>query len=507
MTTTPLHEQAEERLLDALLDEALVALPAATARSSRQWLAAALMLLGIGVAIGVAVLNQPSSTAPAQDPEPALAPLPPAVRIEGRAALQDLLRTAPGSRNLWCVLEPDDVATLASFSDVEQLVLEPRIDTTVGKPVGGWDVTPLDKCRKLRSLTLGILPNLPPEQLASLRTLPALHEFGLTGTSWVLDAPLAEEMNRLPVRSLKLMAVRCTPDGLPRLCEHPLLESLELWNALFLRRCDLSQLGRLRQLRKLALIGVGDRMADAFERENPLPGDPDAGDARPQDPRMGPGMGTLGFHGDQHLVLTPATLEALADLPNLRELDLRSSVVDAATLAALPPRLQFLGLQDMFVTRTDAFDAIRDRRVDELSVSICQTNDPRAAGHPGFGTGASKTCQDATCDLIRRMAPRSLRFEGWITDGVGALLESLTKVEELEFSHVGSKAVLQTGTIAKMIGLRVLRLRHVPEAAPPEPLLQLPKLLEVHLIDAKAPTIERYRQVLGDKVAIHVHDS
>ncbi|MBK8100494.1 MAG: hypothetical protein IPK26_25640 [Planctomycetes bacterium] len=504
MTTTPLHEQAEERLFDALLDEALVAPPAANARSSRQWLAAALMLLGIGVAIGVAVLARPSPTAPAQDPEPAPASLPPAVRIEGRAALEDLLRTAPGTRNLWCVLEPDDIATLASFPDVEQLLLEPRIDSAKGKPVGGWDVTPLRACRKLRSLTLGILPMLPPAQLASLRALPALHEFGLTGTSWVLDAPLAEELNQLAVRSLKLLAVRCTPDGFARMGEHPLLEQLELWNVLFLRRCDLTKLGRLRQLRRLALIGVGDRMADAFERENPLPGDP------PPEPGAGggPQAGSLAMRGDQSLVLTPAAMRALADLPNLRELDLRSSVVDAATLAALPPGLQRLGLQDLSLMTPDALASIQERTVDSLSISVgveAAVPPEASPSRPAADTWGRR--QDATCNLIRRLAPRVLRFEGWITDGVGDLLASLTNVEELEFSQVGSERVIHTAMIAKMIGLRVLRLRHIPDDAPPEPLRQLPKLQEVHLIDATSAIVERYRQVLGDRVTIHVHDS
>lgn len=502
MTTTPLHDQAEERLLDALLDEALADQPATNAWRQRSWLAAALMLFGLAVAVGVAVLARSAPPAAGQDPAPSPTPLPPAIRSEGRAALEDLRRTDPGCRNLWCVLDAEDVALIAGFTELEQLLLEPRLDQGVGRAVGDWDITPLRQCRKLRSLTLGILPSLPAAQLASLRSLP-LREFGLIGTTWIVDAALADELGQLALRSLKLQAVRGTPDGFSRLCELPLLEELELWHVLFLHRCDLRLLGRLRQLQRLQLIGLGDRMADAFERQHPLPGDPPSEPGPAAEP--GPG---LGLRGDQKLVLTAAAMQAIAKLPRLAALDLRSSVLDAPTLAALPPRLRQLGLQDVFVGAPDTFAAIGELRVDELSASICHLAElapPVGRAQPVADAGDA--CQAATCALIRRLAPRVLRFEGWITESVGDLLASSTKVEELEFTQVGSKAALHTATFAKMTGLRVLRLRRVPDGTDPAPLRGLAGLREVHLHDARPEVVQSFRAALGDTIAIHAHDS
>lgn len=69
------------RLVDVLLEEVCSAPGAVAHRSERrphrdQWLVAALVLLGIGVAFGVAVLSRPA-TIPAQDPRPDPMPIPP----------------------------------------------------------------------------------------------------------------------------------------------------------------------------------------------------------------------------------------------------------------------------------------------------------------------------------------------------------------------------------------------------------------------------------------------
>lgn len=341
MNASTLERAAEERLLDAALTELHgggAAEPAgrhggAVPSAAARWFAAAMLLLGGSVILAVALLARAErpGPVPAQQPE-----LPPPLRADGRAALAGADR---GTENLWCILAPGDLPLLAEFTLLRRLQLEPVPGAGRAAPVR-WSLAPLADCRTLTSLAIGNLPGFAPAELDAVAQLPQLTELQLAGTGHLLDPAFVAALQKLPLRALSLHSVGFTPAGFAALCGLPLLERLELRDCLHLDRCELARLRQLRQLRALALRGVGGRLAGSLAKAHAL-----ADGQQPPPPKPSVAYAVSGLPpAEERLLLDAAVMRALADLPQLTGLDLRDSVVDAAAMAALPPRLVGLDL-------------------------------------------------------------------------------------------------------------------------------------------------------------------
>ncbi len=497
MTRAELEEAAEERLLSAALAEvrdpqraelSLSSPSPAAVRSAPHWLLAALVVLGAGVAFAVGVLRRESAPVPVAPPNEAVQepdPLPPPVRVDGREALEALRQSAPKTRNLWAVVDPEDVNCVGEFLELEQLVLEPRVATDGTVSTRSWSLLVLTRCHKLRSLTLGNMRGLEPKEFEPLMALPALREFGLTGVQHLFDEKLADVLHKLGPRSLKLTAVRVTAPGLRTMCQLPHLENLVLWHCLHLERCDLSALAKLRTLRSLELHGVGWSLASALAAENPLPGEP----AKPSSATPG-----LAPTEPPQALLSAALMQALAQLPHLRELELSSSVLTADLLAALPKRLHRLGLRENVVDRPDAFAQVVLPELRSLSCSV-----PHVFG-PGEKPDDFGERQAALCALLDRQQLRELRFLGTITAAMSASLKLQMTLEELHFHHAGHKDAVPIELFATMPKLQRIRLTNVSASVDPAPLQKLPALVRIELQHADADAVQAFRKALGDRV-------
>ncbi len=150
-------ELAEERLLSAGLAELALEPRAALSPGWQAWLRVAMLLLGVTVVLATAWYvrkdRDASATQALQEPEP----LPRPTRIEGRQALEQLLREAPGTRNLWAVVLPADLELVGEFVHVERLLIEaqtPPADGHAPAP-GGWNLLPLTRLERLESVAIG----------------------------------------------------------------------------------------------------------------------------------------------------------------------------------------------------------------------------------------------------------------------------------------------------------------------------------------------------------------
>jgi len=332
-----LEAAAEERLFDAMLDEVVAAWAVprrSTAAPRSRWLAAAIVLLGLAVVIGVVVTSRTGPAVAVAPQEPV--PLPPMIKVRGMAELQKADRQI---ENLSCAIEGPDFELLQQFARLRALRVEQ--DHNLPHPTlvqAAWSLAPVANCRKLESLSVGPLARFTAAELAPVVVLPNLHSLELVGAEKDVDTDFAAVLAKLPLRSLVLDAVHVLPEGLRALGELPLLERLELRDCTGLEKCDLKHLYRLRQLRALAVRGLGR------EREVQLP--------------ISTFTTTLGVDqaisiqlpevrdGKFVLAITGEWMRGLASaLPDLRELDLAQTRIDDDVLAALPRGLTFLGLR------------------------------------------------------------------------------------------------------------------------------------------------------------------
>jgi hypothetical protein len=251
---------AEERLLDAALEQLLG--PARTARTAARqpWypLAAALFLLGVVVTAASLWLAQRGPTV-AQEPK--LAPLPLRVRADGVTALEAL---PADTANLGAsLLDPQHVGVLERFAGLRRLELTPleiwMFGVRTGRYDAGWraptaeTLAPLADLKHLESLLLGSRIGASPALLAPLARSGSLHELELQGESVVLDEPFVEalaaihgltslrldlvaidaaaaaRLARLPIAALHVSRPRAFDgDAWQALCAAPKLESLSL---------------------------------------------------------------------------------------------------------------------------------------------------------------------------------------------------------------------------------------------------------------------------------------
>lgn len=515
MTAHPTLEQdAEDRLLDVALEDVVRSGAHATApvqpRSPR-WLAAAILLLGAGVLLLIALRSPSPEEAPVQQPSWQQPDLPPAILVRGGEALA---KTDRAATNLWCALLPKDMALLGEFQGLRRLLLEPDQDELDKAPsTVPWSMEPLLACRNLQSLTIGNLDRFDLSPFDVLAKLPELREFGLIGTRHLVDAEFAAALQKLPLRSLSLLATGLNAAGFTALCGMPYLERLMLRDCLHLDHCDLRQLQHLKKLRSLSLRGVGGRKASALSKTCPLPDEPKI--AAPQDL---PGAMRTGFRmpGELSLQITPEVMRAIATLPLLRELDLQNSVVDDAVMAALPMKLEALDLGETIDLTPVAISSVAklpnlwrfgfsDGSTESLRAgdSWEKAKQFLAPGHPTLEhmLKSQKTTQQAMLDFVRRRGFKQLAFRGTVTDAVHEALLAQTQLAECELVFLGHEAALDVGFTVAMPLLERLSITRAPDFDP-APLLKLEYLRVIKLQGAAAGVVAKVRKALPERVQV-----
>lgn len=276
---------AEERLLDAALSQHFARRRNAARTNSPRWLAAALLLLGIGVVVATTWLARSDARDEAQEPEPL--PLPPEVTCTGATGLR---AQAPDTEHVLAKLvDPRELSAVARFERLRGLRLLPEsvrlagIDT--GVEHGAWTSPPTDLLRPLAALPLEVL-RLPrdlfvtPALLAPLAGHPTLRELQLVGEpggAAGIDDAFVAALAAIPrLRALHLMFAPVDATSLQRVARLP-LASLELEFCSGLDAAGWQALLSMRTLRRLAFKEwawrAGKRADGAAEPWRPAPDD------------------------------------------------------------------------------------------------------------------------------------------------------------------------------------------------------------------------------------------
>ncbi len=342
---------AQERQLDWLLGEVLGngAANRSSAAGMSRWLAAALALLAIGVAVGVAVLRE---VAPAQTQEPARDAEWTQCHGPGALAAVDGDVTA-----LKC-FDFDDAACaqLARFTKLERLDLSGMDVNDKGYAVSlkitDAGVRALGTLTNLRSLSLATCHEVHGEGLQALEALPRLEHLDLTYSG--VESPALERLPRLPsLRSLVLShCMNFHGRSLAAVATIPGLRRLELRACSTLAAADVVHLVKLKELRHLDLRDCqgrfrGQRMSVAgshLQEEQPGPVEDGIGitDAVVEALATMP-LESLLLGGSESL--TDAIGDALAKMITLRVLDLSElPKTTGALLAKVPDGLEALAL-------------------------------------------------------------------------------------------------------------------------------------------------------------------
>ncbi|MCB9879002.1 MAG: hypothetical protein H6835_15515 [Planctomycetes bacterium] len=274
--TTMAMEIARERQLDWLLGEVFGSESRAArgVRVSRPWLAAALIVLGAGVAFGVAALRGNSNSngngngngngnngngntgivAPIDAPQQPAAPIP-WIECHGEAKLGDVPADVTALR---CFDFTDaGVAGLARFTNLTHLDLSGMdVDSRgygVASKITDAGVEKLAALTRLRWLSLAECHDVQGKTLGALRAIPQLEHLDLTFTG--LRSEGIAQLPELP--SLRELTLSHCMDfhgrSLADVAKLPGLRRLELRGCSTVKADDVEQLAALHELRHLDL--------------------------------------------------------------------------------------------------------------------------------------------------------------------------------------------------------------------------------------------------------------
>ncbi len=365
MTTMTMatREVARERQLDWLLDEALGTGERRHVHSQRgvSWLAAAMVVLAVGVAFGVAMLRGDDAARMAQEPvgEPAFH------ECHGPAELDKV----PADVTALRCFDFDDAACarLAKFTKLERLDLS-GMDVndkgySVSLPITDTGVRELGKITGLRWLCLARCHAMKGEGLQALEALPRLEHLDVTYSG--ILSPAVERLSRLPsLRTLVLShCMNFHGDSLRAVAKIPGLRRLELRACTTIAAKDALHLVQLKELRHLDLRDCqghfrGQRMDFGFGLFKDTDGDglPDTSPQQPLEDGNGitdeviAALSTRPLHtlllgGCESL--TDAIGDSLAKMTALRVLDVSNlPKTDGSLLAKLSNELESLELSD-----------------------------------------------------------------------------------------------------------------------------------------------------------------
>ena len=523
-----LRAEAEERMVDAAIYEVVAeqdesSVPVAASgggsgptRSTHRtpWLAAAGLLLGCAVVVSLSVMT---TTPGVDEADHQGLELPPVVKVVGA---DELAKVDAKTENLeLAVASPEHLAGLVRLTQLRALAIgmieeasaDIESDQQAWRDAGPGALAVLARCRRLQRVQVGHLPGMDPRACDVLQHLPALREIELIGVSQLVDRELVAGWSKLELRRVQIHFGRVSPGGFAALCELPRLIELELENALHLDRCDLAALGRLRELRKLTLGGVGSRFSHSLSRSHPLP----AEQPHPL-PEEGPAAMHTGLQmpGELRLLLDARAMSAVASLPRLEELQLPGSVVDDAVLAAVPDGLRSLNLVDVPVqveTGGIGVTAAGVRGLGRLTeLEILAWSDMDVIG--ATATSRMPTPREKVAAAWREVLPkfrlREATLHGCIRrDSLGSVLQEQRQLQKFEFSsrHISWSAIASQpvtadlGFVASLPQLRELTLTNLTMPFAAGPLAQAPALQRVAVFNATGQVKAEIQRVLGER--------
>jgi hypothetical protein len=316
---------AEERLFEASL-QSLLGRAAAAPRSAPRpsaWMMAAILMLGLCV-VGATMWLQRAAgavTAPAQDSDVPPLPKP----VEGKPTT---LATLPAdTQNLYAgISSPSHLALLKRFGHLRRLQIG-ATDPLAGDPNG----TPRWRSQEVQD---------DAEVLAALVDLPSLEVLELPASLVLRPANLGPLLRLPKLRELHFSGgADCGAAKGRALCELPAVRVLNL----FATKVDAAFFEALagRPVRRLVLTACPGLDADAWRAIGHLRALHHLEVTHLNNSTMEIG-GTKWRLG----VLDPAAPDALAALPNLRELVLSQTGIDDDLLVRMPVRLECLDLGD-----------------------------------------------------------------------------------------------------------------------------------------------------------------
>ncbi|MEZ6036345.1 MAG: hypothetical protein R3F29_02610 [Planctomycetota bacterium] len=378
------HDAAREWLLDVALEQVFAdgAMRAGLALQARRtrWLAAAGVLLGLGVVAAVAWQVRPSRDRVAVEPQESQAQEPrPLDRLSSIKASELRHLTVETSEATNCMIYvdgTDGLAELRRFGKLRRLVFATMPTWGNKPPERNQDaavLTPLREMRELEELHLCDVLGLSAAHLEHLRELPALRALGLDGDK--LDAATREVLFALPhVRSLSLRMFQIDADLLTGLRAMKLTE-------LHLDACeglDAAAWRALVELKTLRSLRITNQNGMA--------------DDRPE--------------------LPMAAFLSFRELPALTALDLDECAFAGRLLQGLPVGLQKLNLGD-YVMTADSIAALK--RLASLRELRFHHN----------------VLSEAAIDLVTSLPLERLMLRGWSDQDVVAAVSRHMTLREL----------------------------------------------------------------------------
>lgn len=533
---------AEERLLDAALEQYFAGVPAIRRRAIAPRLRiAALLWLGLAVTAATMWYAHSAQRDEAQDPLPASLPIE--VVGDGKSHIE---RLPVDTENLLAKLvDPRDLPVIARFERLRRLSLWAEsvhvagIDTRKRHPM--WSEPPVDllaPVAALRHLEWLAFPRamlVTPALLAPLAGHPSLQELTLVGSGVKIDETLAAALAAIPrLRRLHLHFVDLDGATLTHLARLPLV-SLRLE---FCAGLDANGWQSLLTMRDLESLSFKDWAWDV--RDKALRSDLQNGTAT--EPVWRP---------------TAEDVRRLASLPKLLSLEVLGCGLDDEQLAALPDRLtelrligskltpdgiggmrQFLALRELtFDTKpggntiADLFAPDAEPPADAFAAALSslrlQSLDYRGALSPDLAKAIA--AQTDLRDLrIRSKAPADdtaatlfgglrLRRLAWHAPVTAELLEALAAQRdlrelELHAGEIGDIAPLAAAARLEHLTLTETSVGEGVSAAVLAPLARSTTLLtivvnesvvrgEVHASEAEL------QRAVGDRIRVHLHRS
>jgi hypothetical protein len=402
--------------------------------AQRPWLAAAGVLLGVGVVVAVwcgrgqTPSSAPARTAQGQDPqqkEPA--------EFAVASTLEELAKVPDDSTAVR--LSPVDAATVAALRRLQRLT---HLDLGLARATG--DPAPLDedmlrevsKLTTLRELRLDYRAGIESTWLQPLADLPLLETLTLKFVP--VDDAVARTLANLPsLRKLDLAFTAIGDEGLAVLVAMPGLRELSLRACGRLTTAGLTALGKATRLEVLDLscaVGLSSGAPRA------LAGNATLAILKRSESMMLAEMALAGKTGG----VTDEVLQTLKPLANLRELRLFGcSAVTAEGLAAVP-----------------------SARLRTLDLTVRGDFAPFAAALPPglevLGLGWSTTLKDADLTAIAERLPHLQRVDLTRCTGIGdAGLEKLLQGCPIRELSLDLCTGLTAESLPTLLGCKTLR--------------------------------------------------
>jgi len=498
---------------------------AGASHAGRRFAAAALILLGIGVAVGVLVSRgdadaersaagqpaQPQDPQPPRDPQLPHDPQPPQQDAEGPFEASDswgptvkvrsaaeLLALPAETR---AVALPTDLLpalwdatnNCPRFAHLQSVTLDGQLTNPLQAIVQGrrppfgdpMEIEQLLRLRSLRHVKL-IKVKLVDDQLQQLTDLPNLVALDLhavttaTANQFTLDQDWAGALvRRAQLRSLSMDQITLGAGSLAALGELATLQTLALSLPLG-DRDELRNLAQLSGLRRLRLFACHGGVRSLHLQ--------------------------LTGRGAQDTDWLSPALEALAELPALQELELGGNQLRAEHFAKLPPSLRFVDLRQATLGE-GCLDAVA--RLPELEgVGLDCIAD--AAVREGFAMAQQVPVTVTRATALLRARPwKRLALNLMAAEDAPSLLSAATSLEHLELQFAvgtGDTAAVvdpEVFDFARHAPIRHLMLHSLPREVPAA--LTASRTLESLGIAAPVwdtPQAQQLRDELGARVAI-----